>query len=341
MNATRRTAAAASALALAALVGAVGPAHAIIKPVPTPFGQDWKLVTAVSVSDGLAKSVTASCPAGMQVVGSGGRIVDTGYEAGEAGISGGRMTIDDITPDATLSSVTVTGGIRDQANWDPAVDTFQVEAKAWCARTAATPALAAVVNGLTRVAATSPDNGTSATEKTAVAACPVGLTVYGTGFELTGADGKVFVNDVLPDAGLTSVTVTAYNDLLNANGWEFVGPVQPTPFTGVWDLTGYAICGQSRGQDVLLSSYADSYGVMNVNAQAPQCTAGTLLTGAGIDIGQSLPGPSWVALKKLGLAAHTSREDPRALATALNRATMFGSSEFTNLWWVTTYSICH
>lgn len=322
MNARRRVLAGLSALAVAAVVGSGGPAQAISKPAPAPTGQSWKLVTALSVSDGLAKSVTATCPPGMQVTGAGGRVVSTTF---------GKVTIDDIAPGPALMSVTVTAAIR-YDYWDPAVDAFQVEATARCARTAATDTAPAVVTGLTLIPAGSPENGTSDTNKTAVAACPAGKTLYGTGFELNGADGKVMVNEVVPDALLRSVTVTALN----------YNPSDPTkPFAGVWDLAGFAICGDSRGHDDLGQATSTSDGTLEKSVTAPACAAGTLLTGAGLDIDAGSIWTSIVAPVKVGLAPHSSSESPATPALFLNRASASGSGFLTDSWSVTAYSICH
>lgn len=94
----------------------------------------------------------------------------------------------------------------------------------------------------------------------AVATCPAGKFVYGLGGEVIGANGKVHMVSLLPDPGLTSVTVTA----------------EPTvPFVAPWQVTAYAICGFPTALPQLEIMPAQSW------QDTELCAAGTALYGTG------------------------------------------------------------
>ena len=64
--------------------------------------------------------------------------------------------------------------------------------------------------------------------KAVSASCPAGKNLLGTGAEMPGGAGQVVLDDVLPNATLTSVLATGVED---QNG-----------FAGDWRVTAYAIC---------------------------------------------------------------------------------------------------
>lgn len=91
---------------------------------------------------------------------------------------------------------------------------------------AAAPTTAsAAVPGLVRVAATS---ASTSTNKPATATCPAGKRVVGVGAELNGAGGQVIIDEVVPNAALTSATAWAYED--------------GSGYAGSWSLTTYVNC---------------------------------------------------------------------------------------------------
>ena len=96
-------------------------------------------------------------------------------------------------------------------------------ANAWFAEARATCAYAPA--GLERVVATS---AASSANKSIVAKCPTGKRLVGTGAETAAGAGQVSIGEVTPDAGLTKVTVKAFED---QNGTA-----------AIWAVTGYAIC---------------------------------------------------------------------------------------------------
>src|SRR4051794_37038719 len=82
----------------------------------------------------------------------------------------------------------------------------------------AEPAPAAAVPGLQRVVAASPTN--PASPKTVTANCPGGRRVIGAGFSITGGADQVAVGNLTPNAGLTNVTVRAYETDPTAVAWR-------------------------------------------------------------------------------------------------------------------------
>jgi hypothetical protein len=118
------------------------------------------------------------------------------------------------TPNPTLTSVTVSG-FEDE---DGFAGDWGVAAIAVCA---------SPPPGLQRVAATS-EFHSEGEVKTVSARCPAGKNLLGTGAEITGGGGQVVLDDILPNAALTSVLATGVED---QNG-----------FAGDWSVTSYAIC---------------------------------------------------------------------------------------------------
>ena len=149
------------------------------------------------------KSATASCPAGKRVVGAGGSI------------GGGEDQVAlQFTPNPALTSVTASG-FEDETGKE---ENWAVFAVAFCANPPP---------GLQRVSGTS-EFHSEGEVKAVSARCPAGKNLLGTGAEMPGGGGQVVLDDVLPNALLTSVLATAVED---QNG-----------FAGDWRVTAYAIC---------------------------------------------------------------------------------------------------
>src|SRR5262245_39968311 len=158
-------------------------AYAVCADPPPGLG----LVTAASPDNSANKAVTATCPAGKRLLGTGAE-VDGGA---------GQAAPNDVIPGSTLRAATVQG-LEDEngtsANW-------HVRAYAICSNPVA---------GLERVVAQSPTD--SATTKTATASCPAAKQVVGAGGELGGGGGEVVLDDLIPAPGLTDVTVRGEED---------------------------------------------------------------------------------------------------------------------------------
>ncbi|GIG91207.1 hypothetical protein [Plantactinospora endophytica] len=232
---------------VAGTVGTVGPARAA--------GPDSRVAAPVRISvtsatNSLAsKSVVVNCPAGQRVHGAGGEI--TG--------GGGNVTLDDITPSLTLTTVLVTG-VENGAyagNWNVTgyaicgVDTLNLQ----------------------RVHFTGPAN--SVTPKSVFAGCPSGLRLYGLGAELNGASGNVFLDDLTPNAALTGATLTGYE-----NG----------AFAGNWSVTGFAICGNPSANMVRQAVTSAAASPVAASVTTAACPAGTRVHGVGAELNGALGG---------------------------------------------------
>lgn len=171
------TLAAAIGAALTAPLLVVGPANAALPGLQRP-------VTAESQTDSASsKTATATCPEGKALLGGTGRVVGGGTD----------VHLDGIKPAAT--SVTVEA-VEDATFF---AGRWSVQAIAVCADP---------VPGLTRVVAQTHNTGPAPAAE-ATARCPAGKRLISTGADLLFGDGMVAVEDVVPDAGLTQVTVRA------------------------------------------------------------------------------------------------------------------------------------
>jgi hypothetical protein len=155
------------------------------------------------------RSVTATCPAGKVLTG-------TGYEVNGAT---GEAVVDDLRPNggpATAPTAVTVGAYEAEAfagNWSLTADAI-------CANPVA---------GLVRVSASSASNSNDFRSVTAT--CPAGKVLTGAGFELNGATGEGVVDDFRPSGG----AATAPTSVL-------VGAYEEDAFAGNWSNTTYAIC---------------------------------------------------------------------------------------------------
>jgi hypothetical protein len=167
----------------------------------TPLLGDQRVFVS-SPTNSSDKSVTATCPTGTRLVGAGGEIAGTL----------GQVLLEEVVPDPGLTSVRVTG-VEDETGTD---DTWALFARAVCAN--APPGLELVT------VAGEPDSDLAGV----TAGCPAGKNLLGTGAEIEGGDGQVVLDDVRPNALLTTNTVTAFED--------------ETGFGFTWFPRAYAIC---------------------------------------------------------------------------------------------------
>jgi hypothetical protein len=153
-----------------------------------------ELVTRDSAFDSATqKSASVSCPTGKRVVGTGGAIHDGSLFDGAAG----QVVLDDVKPNAALTSVTAAG----EEDQDLYPDNWFVRAFAVCANPPP---------GLQLVSRTSQTDSNEI--KQVSATCPVGKHLLGTGAEITAGFGQAVLDDVQPDAALKNVTVTGIED---------------------------------------------------------------------------------------------------------------------------------
>jgi hypothetical protein len=243
-------------------------------------------VQAASALDSLpSKFVTATCPAGQQLIGTGSDING----------AAGNVVIDDQTPNAGLTAVTVNAFEDDDgtaANWS-------VTATAICANPL----------GAQRVTVSS---GLDSNNKGVAVACPNGTQLLGTGFDVTGSLGEVYTSGLEPNALLTSVTASAFED--------------ETGEMNDWTLRGYGICAPNPGG--LVRVFAASISSSSDKSVVANCPGNKVAVGNGHQLatanGQVLIG----------------KDAPNAGLTA-NTVTGFEDDTGTNLQWVIrSYVIC-
>jgi hypothetical protein len=201
-------------------------------------------ISAFTASTSANKSLTVNCPAGQRALSPGAHIQVGDYN---------QVLIDDIRPDANLTSVTV-NAVEDETG---TADNWTLAVGALCA----TPP-----PGLVRVSATSPLNSSN---KSVTVNCPAGKRVFGTGADINSFNGEVILDDLRPNAALTSVTANALED--------------ETGNSINWSLTAYAVCANPIAglERVSETSPLDS---ANEKGLFPACPNGKVPTGLGADI---------------------------------------------------------
>ncbi|WP_327030608.1 hypothetical protein OG989_12665 [Micromonospora sp. NBC_01740] len=230
-------------LGVAVAAGVVVPATPASAAVP-----GLVRIAATSASDSTDfRSVTATCPVGKVLTG-------TGYELNGAT---GEAVVDDLRPNggpATAPTAVTVGAYEAEAfagNWS-------LTAYAICANPVA---------GLVRVLATTASDSNDF--RSVTAACPAGKVLIGTGYELNGVMGEGVVDDFRPNGGPAAAPTSV-----------FVGAYEADAFAGNWSATAYAICanplaGLARIAAVSPSDSNDFHSV------AAACPIGKVLTGAG------------------------------------------------------------
>lgn len=205
-------------------------------------------ITAVSDSNSLTtKSATANCPAGKQVIGTGARI-----SGGQ-----GQVVIDDITPDATLSSVFVTGN----EDADGFAGNWTVSAIAICANPLPGQHRVSLTNG--------PD---SVDPKTAHPECPGSQQVIGQGADITGGAGRVTL-EVMPGpfAGSNNSFATAVETF---NGTSVS-----------WSITSHLICVNSGLPGLIGNSDVTEF-TSQAKTVSTSCGTSRRVVGTGFSIVQ-------------------------------------------------------
>jgi len=122
----------------------------------------------------------------------------------------------------------------------------------------------AAVPGLQLVTATSADS--SFFVKQAIASCPAGKKLIGTGGRLTGASGQAVIDDLTPNSALTETMVIATED--------------DDGTTATWSVTAFAICANPVPGLQLVTASLASNSVTGTGVTAA-CPAGKQLIGTG------------------------------------------------------------
>jgi hypothetical protein len=166
-------------------------AHAICANATTLPGLELvRAETSGFIDSTTPKKATATCPSGKTLLGSGGGSTSALFQGRAA------VAVEDITPNGTLNAVTVT-----------AAETFGGQFDNWRAR-----AFAICVSSFAgRHIETVTSVSDSAASKPAVARCPSGMKLIGTGGDIGVplAPGGVSIDEIRPLADLSGVTVVA------------------------------------------------------------------------------------------------------------------------------------
>jgi hypothetical protein len=204
-------------------------------------------VSATSASDSLDKSVTATCPAGKRLLGTGGELAG----------GGGQVALNDLIPPSGLGSVTVRAledGDGTTANWS-------VTAHAICSNPVA---------GRERVVATTGTDSTG--DKGVGAPCPPGKQLTGVGGEIGGGGGEVVLNGLFANPNFVSELAGA--------GVEAREDEDGTASN--WFARAFAICANSSQR--VVARIPETGGDSNDKADLAPCPAGQQVTGGGGDI---------------------------------------------------------
>lgn len=167
----------------------------------------------------------------------------------------------------------------------------------------------AAVPGLQRTAV--PVTSFSISPTSAEASCPPGKRVIGTGARISGGQGEVIITGIIPNATLTSVTVTGHED---ANG-----------FSGNWTVTAIAICADP------LPGLVRAVGIQGPNRDSPkllnvQCPDGKKAIGTGAATSG--------ALGRARLESMIAGADDSSARAFQQQGDTIGE------WSLTTYAIC-
>jgi hypothetical protein len=252
-----------------------------------------QLVVAISANDSNdGKTATATCPSGDQVTGATGASTNATVE------------LDDIRPSGDLRSAVVQGlegQFATPASW-------WVTAYAICSPPPP---------GLELRSATSALDSNN--NKTATATCPLGKQVLGTGAQLNASNGQVVLDDVRPDAALTSVTARGLED--------------QDGYSGVWSVTAHAICAnRPPGLELVKQSSPLDSSDKTVTAS---CPAEKNLVGTGGDINA---GGGQVRMRVIRVDGGVAQSIP-----GLTNTQVFGNEGpggTTGVWSITAYAIC-
>jgi len=193
------------------------------------------------------KTVTATCPTGTVVVGTGFYLYPTAEKL-----------VGSVIP--TETSVTVTAA-EDETGYS---DDWSLTANAYCA---ARPANYQIVRIAGIAGNTNP--------KTTSATCPTGTTVLGLGWSTADNYG-------LPIAG--QLTVTEARAFLSTRRVTISVSEDDTGWGPQWSVDPIAICGTTGGVEIVTDVDANPRGY---EIGTPHCSEGRTAIGGGISMGQN------------------------------------------------------
>jgi hypothetical protein len=197
----------------------------------------------------VSRSVTATCPAGKQLLGTGYEIHD-GF---------GKVVVNSVRPNGSPKQLPTAVTVSAYEG-DPTAGNWSVTAYATCANP---------VNGLQQVSATSASD--SDLSHFAEAHCPTGKSPTGHGFQLNGTGGDAHI--------YAMASWSARGDERSKVG---VYAYETDPIAGNWSLTAYALCTALPGVQAI-SAPSDEDG-NDFHTATARCPVGKVMTTAGFDI---------------------------------------------------------
>jgi hypothetical protein len=158
-------------------------------------------------------------------------------------------------------------------------------------------------------------NTDSTVFKSVLRTCPAGQVVIGTGFQLSGAEGSVVLDDLIPTE--TSVTVSA---------GEVVGPGEPADGTTLnWSVTGFATCA-ARPSGYEIVPQTTPFGVSTERHVAAGCPGTKQLIGGGSSLSN---GFGQISIRSMTLGSGFVNVDA-----------VDDEDGYTGGWSVSAYAIC-
>lgn len=226
----------------------VQPGPPIPPVVDTPFLRNLQTATNSSVDDSTSpKTVTATCPTGTVVVGTGFYLYPTAEKL-----------VGSVVP--TETTVTVTAA-EDETGL---ADDWSLTAHAYCASRPAN-------YGIVRIAGIAGNTN----PKTVSANCPTGTSVLGLGWSTADNYG-------LPIVG--QLTVTEARAFLSTRRVTISVSEDDTGWGPQWSVDPIAICGTTGGISIVTEVHTNPRGY---EIGTPHCADGRTAIGGGISMGQN------------------------------------------------------
>jgi hypothetical protein len=255
----------------------------------------YELVTKLGPYDSASpKEFTAPCTAPKRLIGAGGAAVHADNDP--APNPRGEVLTDGVIPNQPIQGQNLTEvKIHADEDQDGYPAGWRINAYAICANP---------LPGLELVDTFVFNTGPFPYAK-AYASCPGTKRVVGAAADIIGGDGEVVLDDVVPNADLTEVSVTAWED--------------QDRMANFWGLDAYAICAQPPSGLQRVRSFPSTDRSEAVRVASAQCPAGKKLLGLGAALsrgggndGDTTGGAGQVALTRLAPFLDGSRSFVRA-----------------------------
>jgi hypothetical protein len=235
----------AALVAVAAVAGGLVAPGSAAAAVPGLEAVDATLVASSKKS----QSVTVQCPPNKVLINA------SGYITGGVGA----VTLDDIFPDPTTQSVTVTGKETDPyaGNWRPT-------------------AVATCSDPLPGLVWEDETSLRSSSDKSVTVECPDETVLVGTGATVQDGSGEVLITSIAPQNGGPSVPADAVTVVASEDG----------AYNPTWIVTAFAACvgPPLPGQEVIRTASPAHDSTSPKSLSSATCDAGDVATGTGVGL---------------------------------------------------------